>query len=433
MVSQFEICPELHTDEYGDSGMTTLPTVDWAVPRQSQVLGSDSLLPGETLTVRAEAREFADDTLRPVAHELNTAPERRDGFRRDIFHAIADAGLFAVPFAQDVGGRGLEFPTLGTMSVLEELAYYTPGIASSMYDAHALLFGKVLDGAGGTLRKSYLPRLIKGEFVGSFATSEPDTSTDLSAGSIKTVGTRVDGGWRIDGRKRWITNAPAADYILLLCRTGNSLSILLADMHDAGVKVSDPDLKMGNHAQLTADIFLSGVFVDDDHVVGSVGNGLRTALGALTLGRIGIGTIGVAMAQRAFDIATAYTSQRTVYGKPIAANQHWQFRFAEHAIEIEAARSLCQKAARLTDLNSDTVAFAAMAKVKGSALAVDVARDAVQCCGGYGFVRSMPGANQNWPLEAIYRDAKVGEIYEGANEIQKWIIARQIFGRNVTG
>ena len=161
--------------------MAALSTLDWAVTRQSQVFGSDNLLPGETVAVRAEAREFADDKLRPIAHELNTTPERRDGFRRDIFQAIADADLFAVPFAQDVGGRGLEFPTLGTMSVLEELAYYTPGIASSMYDAHVLLFGKVLDSAGGTLRKRYLPRLIKGEFVGSFATSEPDTSTDLSA------------------------------------------------------------------------------------------------------------------------------------------------------------------------------------------------------------------------------------------------------------
>jgi alkylation response protein AidB-like acyl-CoA dehydrogenase len=413
--------------------VTSLATAEWAVPRQSEVLGSDALLPDETLAVRAEARQFANDTLRPKAHELNTTPERRDGFRRDIFRAIADAGLFAVPFAKDVGGRGLEFPTLGTMSVLEELAYYTPGIASSMYDAHVLLFGKVLDTEGGLLRRTYLPRLIKGDFVGSFATSEPDTSTDLSVGSIKTIGTRVDGGWRVDGRKRWITNAPAADYILLLCRTGNSLSILLANMHSAGIKVSDPDLKMGNHAQLTADVTLSEVFVADDHVAGSVGNGLRGALAALTLGRIGIGTIGVAMAQRAFDIATAYTLQRTVYGKPIAANQHWQFRFAEHAIEIESARSLCQKAARLTDFDKNPAAFAAMAKIKGSAIAVDVARDAVQCCGGYGFVRSMPGAGQNWPLESIYRDAKVGEIYEGANEIQKWIIARQIFGRNVTG
>ncbi len=139
------------------------------------------------------------------------------------------------------------------------------------------------------------------------------------------------------------------------------------------------------------------------------------------------------MAQRALDLAVAYTQKRHVYGRPIAANQHWQFRFAEHALEIEAARLLCQKAALLTDRGGQPGVLPAMAKVKGSALAVDVARDAVQCCGGYGFVKTLVGAGENWPIESIYRDAKIGEIYEGANEIQKWIIARSIFGRAITG
>ena len=405
----------------------------WAVPRQSEKLHADSLLPGETLAVRAQARRFADDVLRPLAHALNTTPEARGGFRHDVFKAIADAGLYRVPFTRDVGGDGLEFPTLAAITVLEELAYYTPGVASAMYDAQALLVGKVLDGAGAVLRETYLPRLIRGEFVGSFATSEPEASTDLSANAITTTAQQVDGGWVVDGNKRWITNSPAADVILLLCHTGDSLSILLADMKDPGVTVSDPDLKMGNHAQLTADIKFENVFVADDHVVGHIGGGLRAALGALTLGRMGIGAVGVAMAQRALDIATAYTSRRTVHGKPIGANQYWQYRFAEHAIEIDAARSLYQKAALLTDGRHDSGPFAAMAKVKGSSVGVDVSRDAVQACGGYGFVRSMPGAGQEWPLEAIYRDAKVGEIYEGANEVQKWIIARWLYGRDITG
>ena len=146
------------------SRVTSLATAQWAVPRQSEVLGSDTLLPDETLAVRAEAREFADDTLRPIAHEVDTTPERRDGFRHDIFRAIADAGLFAVPFAKDVGGRGLEFPTLAMMSVIEELAYYTPGIASSMYDAHVLLFGKVLDRAGGTAAQDLFAATDQGQF-----------------------------------------------------------------------------------------------------------------------------------------------------------------------------------------------------------------------------------------------------------------------------
>ena len=410
-----------------------LAAQDWVVPRRTLVPALDVLLPDESVAVRTDARAFADKILAPLAHDLNTVPERRDGFRHDVFRAIADAGLYAVPFAADVGGRGLEFPTLATMTVLEEIAYFSPGVASAMYDAQILLAGTVLDAAGGALRDTYLPQIVRGEFVASFATSEPEASTDLSVGSIRTVAEPVEGGWRINGRKRWITNSPAADRILLLCRTGDTLSILFADMHAPGVSVGEPDLKMGNHAQLTADIVFDNLFVPADHIVGHVGGGLKAALGALTLGRIGIGMVGVATAQRALDLAIAYTSERTVYGRPIAANQFWQYRFAEHAIELEAARALCQRAAQLVDLTGDAGALAAAAKVKGSVLAVDVARDAVQACGGYGFVRELAGAGQHWPLEALYRDAKVGEIYEGANEVQKWIVARQLFGRRITG
>jgi alkylation response protein AidB-like acyl-CoA dehydrogenase len=204
-------------------------------------------------------------------------------------------------------------------------------------------------------------------------------------------------------------------------------------MHHPGVKVLPPDIKMGNNAQLTADVILEDVFVPQDHLIGVEGAGLRAALGALALGRMGIGAVGVGLAQRALDVATAYTAQRTVYGKPIGSFQHWQFRFAEHALEIEAARSLYQKAAQVTDRGGDASVLAAMAKTKGSSIAVDVARDAIQACGGYGFARYVQGAGQAWPLEAIYRDAKIGEIYEGANEVQKWIIARKLYGREVTG
>jgi len=393
----------------------------------------DALLPEETGVVRREARQFADDVLRPLAHDLNCMPEQRDGFPHEVFKAIADAGLYAVPFAKDVGGRGLEFPTLATLSVVEELGYYSAGVASSLYDAQAILVGKTLDRADGPLRERYLPRLIRGEFVGSFATSEPGASTDLSVNSVRTVARPSEGGWRITGHKRWITNSVAADYIVALCRTGDALSLLFADMHQPGITVGEPDLKMGNHAQLTADVRFNDAFVPADHVLGSPGSGLRAALGSLTLGRIGIGALGIGMAQRAFDVAVDYTARRTVYGRPIAAFQHWQFRFAEHALEIEAARLLYQKAGKLADLGQDTTALAAMAKVKGSALAVDVARDAIQACGGYGFARVVSGDEEAWPLEAVYRDAKIGEIYEGANEVQKWIIARTIFGREITG
>lgn len=407
--------------------MTTTPT------RQADRLFDDHALPEETRAIRAEARTFADRVLRPIAHALNTTPESPEAFPRDAFKAMADAGLYAIPYSREAGGRGLQYPALATVTVLEELAYYSPGFASALYDGQAILVGKTLERAPAALRNAYLPRLIKGDFIGAFATSEPAASTDLSVASLTTVAEPVDGGFRVSGHKRWITNAPFAEAVLTLCRTDESLTMLLIDLKAEGARVGAPDLKMGNHAQMTADIHFDRVFVPAERVVGSVGSGMRTAVGALVQGRMGIGAIGVAMAQRAFDEATHYISQRKVFGQPIAAFQHWQFRFAEYATQLEMTRALYQKAALKHDRDGRCDLEAAMAKVVGSRLAVDLARDAIQACGAYGFVRELRGTGSQHPLESIYRDAKIGEIYEGANEIQNWVIARQIFGREITG
>jgi alkylation response protein AidB-like acyl-CoA dehydrogenase len=401
--------------------------------RKADSLFNDFLLPPETVRIRKEVRQFCDDVIRPAAHRLNTTPEAKDSFARAEFDAMARAGLYRIPYPADVGGLGLEFPTLATATVLEELGYYSPSLASALYDGQAILVGKTLERAPAHLRKHYLPRLIKGDFVGCFATSEPEASTDLSAASIRTIAERVPGGYRINGKKRWITNSPAGDFILVLCRTGDGLTMLLADMHDPGVGVSAPDQKMGNHVQLTADVSFRDVFVAEDHVVGNEGGGLRTAIGALVLGRMGIGAIGVAMAQSAFDFASDYMCKRKVFGQELARFQHWQFRFAEHALQIEMARNLYQKAAMRYDKDGEANVEAAMAKIAGSRLACDVARDAIQVCGAYGFVKTLSGTGATYPLESIYRDSKIGEIYEGANEIQAWVIARQIFGRDMTG
>ena len=409
------------------------PSTNSIPRRRADALYSDLFVPEETLRIRREVRQFCQDVIRPVAHRLNNTPESKDSFVRAEFEAMARAGLYKIPYPADVGGLGLEFPTLATCTVLEEIAYYSPSLASALYDGQAILVGKTLEHAPPHLRNRFLPMLTRGEFVGCFATSEPNASTDLSVKSIETVATQVPGGWKIDGQKRWITNSPAGDWIAVLCRTGESLTMLWADMHDPGISVSAPDLKMGNHVQLTADITFKDVFVPDDRVVGAVGGGLRTAIAALVLGRMGIGAVGVAMAQAAFDFATDYMGRRKVFGRELARFQHWQFRFAEHALQIEMARNLYQKAAIRYDKEGGADIEAAMCKIAGSRLACDVARDAIQVCGAYGFVKTLSGPGQNFPLESIYRDAKIGEIYEGANEIQNWVIARHIFGREFTG
>lgn len=403
------------------------------LPRTSVTLSDDLLLPEETVAVRAEAREFAETVLRPRAAELNDATESKAAFPRDIHDAIAKAGLYAVPFGSDVGGRGLQYPVLAAATVAEELAYFTPGAASALYDGQALLVGRTLDGAPPHIRGEFLPRLIRGEIVASFATSEPDASTDLSAGSMRTRATAVEGGYRLNGHKRWITNSCAADIMTVLCVLDESQAMLLVDMHADGVAVGEPDLKMGNRVQLTSDVEFTDVFVPDEHVIAIPGKGLSTALGSLAVGRIGVAAIGVGMGQCAFDHAVRHMGQRSAFGSKLGAFQHWQFRFAEHAIALESARSLYQKAARKMDLSGRPEPEAAMAKVTGSRVAVDIARDAIQVHGGYGFVRRLTADGMTNHLESIWRDSKVGEIYEGANEVQLWSIARVALGRDITG
>lgn len=403
------------------------------LPRTTDALVDDLLLPEETRKVRAEAREFAEKVLRPRAAELNNATESSAAFPRDINAAIAEAGLFEVPFGSDVGGRGLQFPMLAAATVLEELAYFTPGVGSALFDGQALLVGTTLNNAPGHIRNEYLPRLIRGEIIGSFATSEPDASTDLSAGAMQTRATQASGGYRLNGHKRWITNSCAADIMTVLCLVDDQQAMLLVDMHSDGVHVREPDLKMGNRLQLTSDVTFTDVFVPDSHVIAVPGRGLSMALASLAMGRIGVGAMGVGMGQCAFDHAVRHMRHRSAFGSKLGAFQHWQFKFAEHAIALESARSLYQKAARKADVSGRSEPEAAMAKVTGTRVAVDIARDAIQVHGGYGFVRALNADGKVNHLESIWRDGKVGEIYEGANEVQLWSIARTAIGRDVTG
>ena len=411
---------------------TTPSSLD-GLPRTSDRLADDILLPQETVGIRSEAREFAQRVLAPHAAELNYATESSAMFPRDINSEMAKAGLYGVLFPADVGGRGLQYPMLAAATVLEELAYFTPGVASALFDAQVLLIGRTLDVAPAHLRAELLPRLVRGEMVGSFATSEPAASTDLSAAAMRTSATPVNGGYRLSGCKRWITNACAADIMAVLCVVEGSLAMLLVDMRADGVVVHEPDLKMGNRVQLTSDVEFDNVFVPDAHVIAAPGRGLSAALSSLALGRIGVGAMGVGMGQCAFDHAVAQMRRRSAFGAKLGAFQHWQFRFAEHAIALEAARSLYQKAARKADAHFSTEPEGAMAKVTGSRVAVDVARDAIQVHGGYGFVRQLTSEGVVNHLESIWRDSKVGEIYEGANEVQLWSIARVALGRDVTG
>lgn len=404
------------------------------IPHLSDRLYDDLWLPDETIRIREKVRHFAMEELSPIAHELNNTPEHVDAFPWPLVKKMGEAGLFKIPFSKENGGEGLEYPTLATMVMLEEIAYVCSGVAASLIDVQLILFGHTLEHASPAAKAKLFPALVAGDIVGAFATSEPAASTDLSVASLQTEAVRVPGGYLLNGRKRWITNSPVAHYMFVLCKLDQSMTMLLVDMKANGVKVGEPDKKMGNHSQLTADVYFENVFIPTEQLVGDEGKGLKSALTSLTLGRVGIGACGVGMAQAAFDFAVDYMQNRSVFGKPLSNYQYWQFRFADYATQLENARNLYIKAAIAQDKKRPSVANqCAMAKLIGSALAGDVARDAIQVCGGYGFVKELAATGQQFPLEAIYRDSKIGEIYEGANEIQRLLIARSIFGKDAVG
>ncbi|MGW5515081.1 acyl-CoA dehydrogenase family protein [Nocardia africana] len=403
------------------------------IERQADRLYHDTQSSAETIEIRTKAREFAAKYVAPAAAGIASGDEVEDGFPSDVFDAMAAARLFEVPFPADVRGAGLVRPASATAAVVEELAYYSNSVAA-IFDVHCILCGNALNQGSRQQKQRWLRPLMEGEIIGAFATSEPGASSDLSPNAVQTVATKTATGWRLDGRKRWITNSPVANIVVTLARTGARLSLFIVPTQTPGVTVGRADRKLGNKGQLTADIIFDGVELDEDAVLGTEGGGLKIALSTLTYGRIGIAAAGVGMAQAAFDHMTDRLRTREAFGHKLGSMQYWQFLMADHALALESARNLYIKAAiRLDEGNPFPEPEAAMAKLAGTELSVTIARDAVQVFGGLGFTRELGADGTPGPVEAIYRDSKIGEIYEGANEVQKWIIARQLLGRDITG
>lgn len=390
-------------------------------------------IPPETVAIRSEVRCAVEERVTPYAREIGQREESVDSFPWKAFRGLADAGVYALPFDSQFG-RGLAYPFLATCTATEEIAYHSSSMAG-VFDGQCILVPKALSFADPDLRGRLIPGLVSGELVFAFATTEPDASSDLSVDSMKTTAEQTPSGFVVNGRKRWITNSPVADWVTVLCRSGRGMTMLAIDLKNThGVRVGAPDLKMGHRGQLTADIVFDDVKVPASNVLGQVGNGLAVALATLTYGRVGIAAAGVGVAQAALDLAVERMRTRILFGKPLGAMQHWQYRLAERATQLECARALYQKAAlRIDGGESFAEPEAAMAKIFATRLAADIARDAIQVYGGYGFARQVSETGETFRLEELYRDAKILEIFEGANEVLQWVIARQLIGRDITG
>lgn len=401
-------------------------------PRMQDKIYTDMILPEESLEIRKKARDFAVREIAPAAYEIANQEESRENFPWDIFHKLAEEDFFRIPFPKEVGGLGLKYEVCATVVTVEELAYVSDSIAA-VYDVHCILAGHALMYGSDFIKQKYLGPMTSGEKIGCFATTEPTASTDLSIRSLQTKATNKGDSYIVNGQKRFITNSCVADFVTALVNVDGRLCMLVIDLDSEGCRVGEPDKKCGNRGQLTADIYFDNVEVPVENLINEEGKGLHVALGTLTYGRVGIGASGVGMAQSAFDECIAYMKEREAFGKKIGQFQYWQFKMAERAIEIENARNLYSKAALRMDQGVEfPEPEAAGAKYYGSQLGCDMARDAVQIFAGYGFMRRLGHDQSTYKVEQIYRDSKVAEIYEGTNEIQKLIIARTLFGKEIT-
>jgi alkylation response protein AidB-like acyl-CoA dehydrogenase len=365
-----------------------------------------SELTAEQEEIRALARRFADEKIAPHAAEW----DRGHVFPRALFAELGELGLMGVCVPEEHGGAGADF--LSYVLVLEELSRADAGVGVTVA-VHTSACTLPLLAYGSP----YVDALAAGEDLGAFALTEAGSGSDASAMRTRAV----DG--RISGAKQWITNGSYASTFLVFAREDDRISAFVVRAGAEGFAVTREEEKMGLNSSSTADL----VFVDTPaERLGEPGAGMRIALSTLDGGRIGIAAQAVGIAQAALDMATAYAKERQAFGGPIARLGAIQQKLADMQTEIEAARALVWRAARLKDAGRPHTVEGAQAKLFASAVARRQTGEAIQVLGGYGYTKE-------FPAERYYRDAKVTEIYEGTSEIQRLVIARALLGEAMRG
>ncbi|MFE1607399.1 acyl-CoA dehydrogenase family protein [Streptomyces albidoflavus] len=370
-----------------------------------------------------EARDLISLVREMVRRDIApaTAEEEEVGrFPRETFTRLSEAGLLGLPYPVEYGGGDQPYEVY--LQVLEELAAarLTVGLGVSVHTlaCHALA-------AFGTdeQRAAHLPAMTGGGLLGAYGLSEPAAGSD--AASLRTRARRDGDDWVIDGSKAWITHGGIADFYTVMARTGEEgprgITAFLVPGDAPGLSAAAPERKMGMKGSPTAQIHLDGVRVGDDRRLGAEGQGFAVALAALDSGRLGIAACATGVAQAALDAALEYASGRRQFGRPIADFQGLRFLLADMATQVEAGRALYLAAARLRDAGLPFSRQAAMAKLFCTDAAMKVTTDAVQVLGGYGYTA-------DFPAERLMREAKVLQIVEGTNQIQRMVIARHLAG-----
>lgn len=367
------------------------------------------------------ARQFAREEVRPGAARRDAEEDR---FDREIVDALGELGFLGMLVPEEYGGLGLDMLTY--LCVLEEIAWADASVAISV-SVHNSLPTQILLRHGTEAQKErWLEPLVRGDLLGAFALSEAGSGSD--AASLSAEAERVDGGWRLRGEKMWVTNGASADLVVVFARTDrpeerqgkDGIGAFLVETSAEGWNPYKKERKMGLRGSETVAVSLEGLELDEDGLIGEPDRGFRYALEALEGGRLGVGAQAVGIAQAALDHALRYTGEREQFGRPVAEFQGVQFELAEMARRVERSRALLHRAARAyMQGDGRSRLLSSAAKLDASETAMAVTRDAVQLYGGYGYARE-------YPVERLFRDAKVTEIYEGASEIHRVIIAREL-------
>jgi alkylation response protein AidB-like acyl-CoA dehydrogenase len=377
----------------------------------------DFELSPEQREIQTLAREFGAEKIEPNAAEW----DRDHRFPRELFGELAELGLMGVCVPEEYGGSGADF--LSYILVLEELSRADAGVGVTVAVHTSAVTLPILMFGSDEQRARFVPPLARGEHLGSFALTEAEAGSD--AGALRTRAEPDGDGWRITGAKQWITNARYAGTVLLFARTdpetpgaaGVSAFILDGDH----VRVTRDEEKLGLNSSITNDLVVEGATIERDRLLHEEGKGFRVAMTTLDGGRIGIAAQALGIAQAAYDAARAYALERRQFGKRIADFQAIQWKLADMATEIDAARLLVYRAAELKQRGEPHTEAGAKAKLFASEMARRQTGEAIQIFGGYGYTKE-------FPVERYYRDAKITEIYEGTSEIQRLVIARSILG-----
>jgi len=361
------------------------------------------------------ARRFADERIRPEAERL----DREEAFAGDIYRAMGETGLFGITVPEASGGAGLD--CLAYSIVMEELSR---GYASVADQCGLVELVTTLLCTHGTpaQRQRWVGPLVRAELRGAYCITEAGAGSDVSG--IKTTAVRSGAGWRLNGAKLWIHNAPVADVAFVLARTDpaagkRGMSIFIVDCAAPGVSKGPKEHKLGQRSSQIGELAFNDVALPDDALLGTAGRGFHMMMSVLEKGRVGIAALAVGILQAALDAAVGQARIRRQFGQAIAEFQGIQFMLADMAKDTEAARLLVRAAALKLDAGQPATAAASMAKCFAGDAAVLHTGNAIQVFGGSGYIRG-------YEVERLYRDAKITQIYEGTNQIQRMIIARKL-------